>query len=345
MAPPAIVAGPCSAESEEQLLATANSLRGIPITYFRAGLWKPRTRPGAFQGVGTEGIQWLASVKKESGLRVMTEVSLPRHVEEVLKGGIEAVWLGARTVSDPFAVQDIADALKGNPLPVFIKNPISPDTQLWLGAIERLQEAGITDITAVFRGFSTLHTAKSFHRNTPYWSVAYELKSFLPSLPLFCDPSHITGRRDEIEPMCRTAIEMGFDGLMIECHIAPNEAKSDAAQQITPDTLRGIVERLASCQRLERSQHAQLESFRTILSEIDETLLMVLARRMEVARSIGQYKQEHLIPILQTDQFSTVLRESEERARRLGLDEAFVRRLFSAIHELSISVQTEAIKP
>lgn len=334
-----LVAGPCSAESLNQLRSTAKELATIPVDYFRSGLWKPRSRPNSFQGVGEEGIAWLQTIRQETGLKVMTEVSMPEHVECVLKGELDAIWIGARTVSNPFAIQSVADSLKGVDIPVFIKNPISPDLDLWLGAIERIKACGIKNVTAVFRGFASIPIAKGFHRNTPYWSIAFELKRLLPELPLYCDPSHITGNRDKVEMMSRRAIEMGFDGLMIECHPEPEQALSDSKQQITPRQLCEIVNRLKPLQRTHKGNEDQLTHYRRLLSEIDETLIMVLARRMEVIRNIGLYKREHSIPILQIEQFDLVMKNCCAKARELGLDEELIQQLFSAIHAYSVKEQ------
>ncbi len=342
--PLVIVAGPCSAESPEQILATAEALAHLPITYFRAGLWKPRTRPGNFEGVGEEGISWLTDVKSRTGLSVMTEVSLPEHVQKVLSAGIDAVWLGARTVSNPFAVQAIADALKGAQIPVFIKNPISPDVSLWRGAIERIQQVGITHVSAVFRGFSPIYASKLGYRNTPSWSVAFELRRQMPHIPLICDPSHITGRQYEVEGMCIEAVELGFDGIMVETHISPRTAKSDAQQQVTPGQLSNILCNLQTYRRQAQPQNSDLENYRKLLSEIDDTLLTVIAKRMEVAREIGNYKRVHHIPVLQLEHFSHVLETNMIRARKLNLPDEFVYNLFTCIHELSTRIQLNESK-
>lgn len=338
--PPIYVAGPCSAESAEQLLSIARALSSLPLSFFRAGLWKPRTRPGSFEGVGREGIPWLQSVKQQTGLRVMTEVSTPKQLELVLEAGIDAIWLGARTVSDPFAVQEIADALSGCTIPVFIKNPISPDAQLWRGAIERVFMAGIQEVVAVFRGFSTIYAA-GLHRNMPYWSVAFDLKRTLPSVPLLCDPSHITGKRKAVSAMAMDAMTMGFDGLMIETHCSPESAKSDAQQQILPSEMAQIIASVAQLKPSHSSPEEELQNYRRILAEIDHTILTALASRMQIAKKIGAYKMEHQIPILQTTQFSSVIEECTRIGTQLGLDPSFVERLFADIHECSVHVQSE----
>lgn len=339
-----VVAGPCSAESQEQILDTAKALQGMPISYFRAGLWKPRTRPGAFEGVGTKGIAWLQEVKRKTKLKIITEVSLPHHVEETLKAGFDALWIGARTVSDPFAVQNLADALKGCTIPIFVKNPISPDINLWIGAIERLSRANVQHLGAIFRGFSPMYSSKLGYRNTPSWSVAFELKRIMPHLPIICDPSHITGKRSDVEEFCKKSVELGFDGVMIETHIQPDEAKSDASQQVSPTMLRKILQTAWRSRRTTQPYSLELETYRKLLSEIDDALLSTLAKRIEVAREIGRYKDSHEIPILQMEHFSNVLKTNLERAKKLELPTDFVYLLFTEIHELSTKVQFEEAK-
>lgn len=336
-----VIAGPCSAESEAQLLATAEALRGMPISYFRAGLWKPRTRPGAFEGVGEQGVQWLQEIQREMQLKIITEVSLPHHAEIALKAGFDALWVGARTVSDPFAVQNLAEALKGCSIPLFIKNPISPDVNLWIGAIERFSRKNVSQVGAIFRGFSPMYSSKLGYRNTPSWSVAFELKRKLPQLPIICDPSHITGRRKEVKEFCKKAVELGFDGVMVETHIRPDEAKSDASQQITPTMLGEILQMMKQCRRTVSPYPSELETYRKLLSEIDDALLSTLAKRIEVVREIGRYKAVHEIPILQMDHFSHVLATNLDRAKTLELPQDFVYHLFTEIHELSTKVQYE----
>lgn len=236
---PIIIAGPCSAETEEQVMTTATALARMGITIFRAGIWKPRTRPGCFEGVGTTGFPWLQRVQRELGMEVVVEVGNPHHVEEALKAGVDRVWIGARTSANPFAVQTVAEALRGTDIPVLVKNPINPDLELWVGALERFQRQGVTRLSAVLRGFSCYD--KTIYRNPPLWDIALELRRRMPELPFLCDPSHICGRRDLIEEVCRQAIDFGFDGLMIESHCTPDAAWSDAAQQLTPATLAEIL--------------------------------------------------------------------------------------------------------
>lgn len=336
------IAGPCSAESRDQLLETALALRHLPLTYFRAGFWKPRTRPGHFEGVGEKGLPWLAEVRKETSLPIMTEVSLPQHVEKALGISIDALWVGARTVSDPFSVQNLADALRGSQLPLFIKNPISPDLNLWIGAFERFLRAGVTNLYAIFRGFSPNYSSKLSYRNTPLWSIAFELQRALPDIAIIADPSHITGRKKEVERVAREAVELGFDGIMVETHICPSEAMSDAMQQITPDDLERLIAMVEKHHRTTHPRLSELDGYRKLLAEIDEVLLATLARRLEVARAIGSYKHEHQIPILQLEYFSKLLERNCQRASELQLPEGFVRQLYAEIHELSTKIQLEA---
>lgn len=339
--PLVVLAGPCSAESLPQLLATAEGVKGLPITYFRAGLWKPRTRPGTFEGVGKEGLAWLREVKDRIGLPVMTEVSLPWQVDLALKNGIDALWIGARSVSDPFAVQELAEALRGINIPLYVKNPISPDIELWIGAIERLLSCGQSEIHAIFRGISPSYGSKLGYRNSPSWSFAFELRRLMPTLPIICDPSHISGRRQDVGSLCRKSIELGFDGIMVETHINPSEAKSDASQQVTPKELGEILEQMQGARRTGKVSFDELDTYRKLLYEIDENLLSILAHRMEIAREIGKYKQKANIPILQMEHFSRVLKENCQRARRFHLPENFIYQLFTEIHELSTKFQLE----
>lgn len=339
---PRLVAGPCSAESREQVLTTARELHGTGLELFRAGLWKPRTQPGCFEGVGSVGLEWLQQVQREFGYRVATEVCLPQHAHLALEAGVDVLWLGARTVSNPYAVQSIAEVLRSTNIPVLIKNPISPDLSLWLGAIERLQAAGITDISAVFRGFSSYPSMQGIYRNTPYWSIAFELKSLMPHIPIYCDPSHITGKREEVAAMCQKGVDLGFDGLMVECHCAPTEALSDARQQVTPNELKDIMAQLRP-RKITPLEDEELKKYRTLLSETDELLLSILARRMSISHSIGAYKRSAQIPVLQAEQFASILNERSEWGEAMGLQRAFVQQIVSVIHEESVRVQTENV--
>ncbi len=335
-----LIAGPCSAESAEQLLDVAHGLQGIEIESFRAGLWKPRTQPGNFEGVGKVGLPWLLQIQKEFGYKVATEVCLPEHAHLALEAGVDILWLGARTVSNPYAVQSIAEVLHSSSVKVLVKNPISPDLSLWVGAIERLQAVGVSDITAVFRGFSTYPSAQFLYRNTPYWSVAFELKRLFPDMDLFCDPSHITGKSEEVGVMSQKAMDLGFDGLMIESHTKPDTALSDARQQITPKELKEIIKGITP--RDNRfCEDDLLNKYRMMLTESDELLLSILTRRMNISRQIGQYKHSSQMPILQVEQFANILKGRIQIGESLGLDKSFVQRIISLIHEESVRIQIE----
>lgn len=335
-----LVAGPCSAETRDQIFSTAGQLAPLGLRLFRAGLWKPRTQPGSFEGVGAEGLPWLIEVQQRFGLRVATEVCLPEHVRLAAESDLDAVWLGARTVANPYAVQALAESLASTELEVWVKNPISPDVQLWLGAIERLERVGKKPQGAIFRGFKTLSVSPSYSfRNTPYWSVAFELKRLRPELEILCDPSHITGERRRVGIVAQQAIEMGFDGLMVECHITPEKALSDARQQVTPAELSAIMAGLYQPSN-PLHEDTQIADKRALIAELDEAILSTVAQRMAIAREIGFYKKQHAIPILQADQFHHVLEQCCASGARHGLDTSFVHRLFSAIHEESVRQQT-----
>lgn len=331
-----VVAGPCSAESEEQVLVTARALSQLGVKVFRAGLWKPRTHPGGFEGMGAEGLPWLQRVKRETGMLVATEVATPQHVELALEAGIDILWLGARTTANPFAVQQIADALSGHDIPVLVKNPMSPDLELWIGAMQRLQSAGITRIGAVHRGFTSANEQNDY-RNAPHWDLAIGLKRRYPTLCVLCDPSHISGRRELVGDISRQAINMGFDGLFVESHCAPDQAMSDAQQQLTPDELWQTLSQL-------RPRHGdgagtELEQLRQRIDECDRELVALLARRMAVVREIGQYKQAHQVPVVQSSRFDTVLRRAIELARLEGMSEQFITTVMHAVHEEAIRQQ------
>ncbi len=335
-----LIAGPCSAESYEQVYATAQGLQNLNIDLFRAGLWKPRTQPGCFEGVGSVGLHWLQQVQKDFGYKVATEVCLPEHAQLALEAGVDVLWLGARTVSNPYAVQGIAEVLRSVNVPVLVKNPISPDLSLWVGAIERLQKAGLSDIGAVFRGFSTYPTERPLYRNVPYWSIVFELKRIFPHIPIICDPSHITGQRNAVAAMCQKAIDLGFDMLMVECHVEPEKALSDAKQQVTPKEL-GIIMQALSPRNVSFSEDEQLNHYRILLSEIDEHLLSILAHRMTISKEIGNYKQLAQIPILQAEQFASILQERSAWGENMGLQREFVEHIMSIVHEESVRVQSE----
>ena len=305
---PMIIAGPCSAESEEQVLATAAALAAIPgVSAFRAGIWKPRTRPNGFEGVGVKGLEWMRLVKIRTGLPVAVEVANTHHVQEALKHGVDILWIGARTSANPFSIQEIADALRGAQVSVFVKNPTNPDLQLWIGALERLHQAGITRLGAIHRGFSVYD--RSSYRNPPIWNLPIELKRLVPELPLICDPSHIGGKREHIPTLCQRALDLAMDGLMIEVHLDPDAALSDAAQQITPDTLAEILGTLQIRKPggdLERPEEF-LASLRGEIDRIDHELLELVNRRIEVVKVIGGIKKEHKMTVLQVDRWKQLL--------------------------------------
>lgn len=337
-----VIAGPCSAESEEQIMTTARALRDeAGIRIFRAGLWKPRTLPGCFEGVGETGLPWLVRVQDELDMLATTEVATREHVEQAMQAGIRILWLGARTTSNPFAVQEIADTIgKDESVIVLVKNPISPDLDLWTGALERLRQSGVRQIGAIHRGFSTYAT-KTF-RNPPHWQIPFDLKRRFPSLTILCDPSHITGQRDRIESVSQQAMEMNFDGLIIESHCCPDKALSDASQQITPTVLAQILRRLRIPRRQSEKQDEELISWRMQIDQIDESIVELLARRMQVAYEIGLFKKEHNLAVVQNLRYEQLQRNRARTAALLGLDETFISELFSRIHEESVRLQTLA---
>lgn len=337
------MAGPCSAESEQQLLDTAAALKTAHVHLFRAGLWKPRTRPDTFSGVGEEGLAWLRRVKAEYGFPVATEAAKASHVDAILEAGIDAIWLGARTTVNPFSVQEIADALKGTGMPVIVKNPINPDLQLWIGAIERLYKAGIDDIALIHRGFSYFDGGK--YRNNPMWQIPIEIKLLHPELPLLCDISHISGNRVLLNELAQQALDLQFDGLMVEVHPSPDQALSDKEQQITPDELIGILSALV----LRRTDPEDLplkeniEYLRSRIDDLDDELLEILSRRMHIVEDIGLVKREHRIPILQPDRWHAILQRALDIAREASLSAEFIEILFKAIHQESIDHQTKVM--
>ena len=336
---PLVIAGPCSAETEEQVIDTARALAAEGIRIYRAGLWKPRTKPGGFEGVGTAGIPWLQRVKRETGMYTATEVATRDHVAAALKGGIDLLWIGARTAANPFAMQEIADALRGHDVPVLVKNPVSPDLELWIGAIERIHNAGIRRLAAIHRGFTSID--KSIYRNHPMWAIPIELHRRLPKLPIFCDPSHIGGKRELIAPLSQQAMDLGFDGLIVESHCSPDCAWSDKAQQVTPDVLAYIIRNLVI--RDETITTESLNELRDKIDKLDDQLLELLARRMRVSRDIGQYKKEHNMPVLQAQRYEELLGRRAKQAVELGMDREFMRSVLQAIHEESIRQQMEVL--
>jgi chorismate mutase len=342
---PLIIAGPCSAESEEQVLETAIALaKSGKIDIYRAGIWKPRTRPNSFEGIGKKGLKWLQKVKEETGLRVTTEVANKKHVEEALKHNIDVLWIGARTTVNPFSVQEIADALKGTDIPVLVKNPINPDVQLWIGAIERIAAAGITQIAAIHRGFA--YYGNTDYRNIPIWQIPIELKRLYPHLQVLCDNSHICGRRDILETVAQKAFDLNFDGLMTEVHPDPDNAWSDAAQQITPSTYIALLDRLQI--RLQDIDdpiyHQKLNHLRGEVDEIDDDLLYLISRRMELAEKMAFYKKENNISILQTKRWTEIIDRAMVKGNKMGLTDEFIYSFLKAIHQESINHQAKIMQ-
>jgi len=336
---PMVIAGPCSAESEEQVLRTAKELSGRGIQIYRAGVWKPRTKPGGFEGQGVDALPWLQAVQAETGMKVSTEVATAKHVDECLKAGIDMLWIGARTSANPFAVQEIADALKGVDIPVLIKNPVNPDLELWIGALERLNQAGIKRLGAIHRGFSSYD--KKIYRNLPQWHIPIELRRRIPNLPLFCDPSHIGGKRELVAPLCQQAMDLGFDGLIVESHCCPDKAWSDASQQVTPDVLEYILNLLVI---RETGQHTEnLNDLRRQIDECDNSLIETLAKRMRISREIGVYKKEHDMTILQPDRYDEIIAKRGVQGMQCGMNSEFVQTVFEAIHEESVAQQANVI--
>jgi len=338
---PLIIAGSCSAETEDQVMSIARELAKKEIKIFRAGVWKPRTKPGGFEGVGFPGLAWLQRVKKETGMYTTTEVANKNHVIEAVSQQVDILWIGARTSVNPFAVQEIADALKMTCFkgPVLIKNPVNPDLELWIGAIERIYNAGIRKIAAIHRGFSSYD--KKIYRNLPQWHIPIELKRRIPNIPLICDPSHIGGKRELIAPLCQQAMDLNYDGLMIESHCDPDNAWSDKDQQLKPDVLSYILNMLIIRETKQTTEN--LTELRHQIDEIDNDLLSVLARRMRVSREIGQYKKEHNMPVLQTVRYDEILGNRTSNAEKMGMGTSFMKTVLEAIHEESIRQQIEVI--
>ena len=332
---PLVIAGPCSAETEDQVLETAKELAAQGIKIFRAGIWKPRTKPGGFEGVGSIGLPWLKRVKEETGMYVSTEVANQYHVFEALKYGVDILWIGARTAANPFSMQEIADALKGVDIPILIKNPVNPDLELWIGAVERIYNAGIRKIGVIHRGFSAYD--KRIYRNLPQWHIPIELRRRFPNIPLICDPSHIGGKRDLIAPLSQQAMDLGFDGLIIESHCNPDCAWSDASQQVTPDVLAYILDMLIIRETSQSTEN--LNELRRQIDELDNQLLDLLAKRMRISREIGLYKKEHDMPILQATRYDEILNKRVEQACNMDMDGEFMKTILAAIHEESIRQQ------
>lgn len=332
---PIIISGPCSAETEEQLLSTAHQLSKIGVKIFRAGVWKPRTKPGGFEGVGKPGLEWMQRVRRETGMLISVEVATPEHVRLALEAKMDMLWIGARTSANPFAMQDIADALQGVDIPVLVKNPVSPDLDLWMGAMQRLRNAGITRLGAIHRGFSSY--GNSVYRNQPIWSIPIELHRQFPNMPIICDPSHMGGKRAMIEPITQQAMDLGFSGVMIESHCKPEEAWSDAAQQLTPCDLGDVLSRIVIRDKSISTQ--DLSDLRREIDEIDSTIIELLSKRMKLSHTVGIFKKEHNMPILQAARYDEILSKRGDQAEEMGLDREFVLEVLQTIHEASVELQ------
>ncbi|MBQ1929744.1 MAG: bifunctional 3-deoxy-7-phosphoheptulonate synthase/chorismate mutase type II [Bacteroidales bacterium] len=332
---PIIIAGPCSAESREQVLSTAQALAAKGIKIFRAGIWKPRTKPGGFEGIGAVGLPWLKEVKQQTGMLVSTEVATPTHVFEAVKAGIDLLWVGARTATNPFAMQELADSLRGVDVPVLVKNPVNPDLELWVGALERLANSGITNIGVIHRGFSSYD--KKIYRNVPLWHIPIELKRRFPNLTIICDPSHIGGTRELVAPISQQSMDLNFDGLMIESHCNPDNALSDAKQQITPDVLDYTLKMLVLRENVQTTEDISI--LRGQIDEIDEQLLTLLSKRMRISKEIGTFKKEHNMPVLQSGRYNEILEKREKMGAAMNLSGEFVNAIMKSIHEESVRVQ------
>ena len=334
-----IIAGPCSVESREQLREVTAALAAMPqVTMIRAGVWKPRTRPGAFEGLGEPALRWMQEFSSEYGVRYCCEVARPEHIALCRQYGIDTVWLGARTTTNPFMVEEICAALHGSGMAVMVKNPVCPDLRLWLGALERLDAAGISKVSAIHRGFS-LYTNRGY-RNAPMWEVVMELRRERPDLPILCDPSHIGGRQELVAPLARTAMQLDYDGLMLEVHPNPEQAWSDAAQQLTPSQLQALLDTLPLAPHASQSSPALLP-LREQIDTIDHELLSLLAKRMDVSRRIANIKQETQMPVYQSKRWESVVADRLQQAESLGLDTAFTKELLEKIHAESIRIQME----
>ena len=334
-----VMAGPCSAETEEQVITTARQLAAKGCHLFRAGVWKPRTKPGGFEGNGEAALPWLRTVKEETGMVVATEVATPEHVELALKYGVDILWVGARTTANPFAMQALADSLRGVDVPVFVKNPVNPDLELWIGAMERINQAGVKRLAAIHRGFSSYD--KKIYRNLPMWQIPIELRRRIPQLPIICDPSHIGGSRELVAPLCQQAMDLGFDGLIVESHCNPDCAWSDAKQQVTPDVLDYILSLLVI--RDDNMTTEGIVALRKQIDELDNQLMELLAKRMRVCREIGQYKKEHNMTVLQTGRYNEILDKRGAQGTLCGMDPKFVKEIFESVHEESVRQQIEII--
>lgn len=340
---PLVIAGPCSAETEEQVLKIAHQLKNTDVSYFRAGIWKPRTRPGMFEGVGALGLKWLEKVKAETGMKITTEVANAAHVKLALEHDVDMLWIGARSTVSPFIMQEIADALQGTEKPVLIKNPVNPDLALWLGGIERIYKAGVKNIGAIHRGFSTYEKTK--YRNNPEWQLAIEFQNKFPDIPLINDPSHITGKRDMIFDVSQTALDLNFDGLMIETHFDPENAWSDAAQQVTPASLVQIMRDLKIRKETdaEANYNNALNNLRAQIDVVDNQIIDLLGKRMVAADGIGALKKQKNVAVLQSKRWNEILGKMVLEGESKGLSEEFILKMFKAIHQESINHQEKII--
>lgn len=339
---PLLISGPCSLESEEQTMATARELaKDKRVFVYRGGIWKPRTRPGSFEGMGSIALEWLSNVKKETGLLTGTEVANVQHVEECLKAGVDVLWIGARSTASPFTVQEIADALRGTDQIVMVKNPVNPDIQLWVGAFERLSQAGIKNLVAIHRGFTPFGESK--YRNYPSWKTVIELRQLMPNLPIICDPSHISGKREYLFEISQKAFDLGLDGLMIESHIDPSCALSDKDQQVTPADLRKILDKLVIKYTSSNDPlfENMLDKLRSRIDGIDHEIIEILASRMEIVKQIANYKKQNKVTALQINRWTQILEDRINLAHKLNLDESFIKIIFQLIHEDSVRQQTE----
>ncbi len=341
---PLMIAGPCSAETEEQVLATAHGLSDRRVQVFRAGVWKPRTRPGNFEGHGKKALPWLKRVKEETGLKVAIEIANAEHAALALSYDIDILWIGARTSVNPFAVQEIADAIKGTDKIILIKNPINPDLSLWIGAVERFYQAGIRNIGVIHRGFATYRSGN--YRNDPNWQLALDFKNAYPNIPMIIDPSHICGRRDCIYDMSQMALDLKYQGFMIESHINPDEAWSDAKQQVTPKVLVEIIDKLCLRKEVFEEQKIidQIDFFRSRIDQLDNELLTLLSERMQLAQEIGKIKQQKSVAVLQSDRWLEIMQKAIQKAEKMNLSETFIQNIFKAIHQESIDKQEKIVR-
>ena len=335
-----LIAGPCAAETEVQVMQTARELASFGVKIFRAGIWKPRTKPGGFEGKGLEALPWLRRVNDELGMITATEVATPTHIEAALKAGVGLLWIGARTATNPFALQDMAEALQGVDIPILVKNPVNPDIELWIGGLLRLNQAGVKRLGVIHRGFSTY--GKKPYRNEPMWSLPIELRRRFPDLPIIGDPSHIGGKRSLIAPLAQQGLDLGFDGLIIETHCSPDKAWSDAFQQITPEVLESIIGQLVIRDR--RNEAIHLEEMRAQIDRLDNSLIHLLVERMQISRKIGAYKKAHNLTIVQAKRYDEILKRNFEHGTSHGMTPQFIKAIFEAIHEESIRRQADIMR-